>query len=156
MKTSNATVVRKFGHLTCIWRCVGRVPTRSELTVSGEEGAHLLKAPGRSHLPLRGKLGWMTPWFGPPRPNQGTRPLGTFDPKRGSLFYFAPLRRWKTPGSVVRDLSPASSAVMEAPDPAAKNAAKRREPVSSRRDRRLTWHPPRFKEVSLASRWLLL
>jgi hypothetical protein len=61
MKASNATVVRKFGHLTCIWRCVGRVPTRSELTVSGEEGAHVLKAPGRSHLPLRGKLGWMTP-----------------------------------------------------------------------------------------------
>jgi hypothetical protein len=33
----------------------------SERTVSGEEGAHLLKTRGRSHLPLRGKLGWMMP-----------------------------------------------------------------------------------------------
>jgi hypothetical protein len=29
--------------------------------VRGEEGAHLLGGTGRSHLPLRGKLGWMTP-----------------------------------------------------------------------------------------------
>ena len=32
--------------------------------VSGEEGAHLQGCAGRSHLPLRGKLGWMTPWLG--------------------------------------------------------------------------------------------
>ena len=29
--------------------------------VNGEEGAHLQDGMGRSHLPLRGKLGWMTP-----------------------------------------------------------------------------------------------
>jgi len=29
--------------------------------VRGEEGAHLSEGTGRSHLPLRGKLGWMTP-----------------------------------------------------------------------------------------------
>jgi hypothetical protein len=29
--------------------------------VSGEEGAYLQDVTDRSHLPLRGKLGWMTP-----------------------------------------------------------------------------------------------
>src|SRR5271170_3530520 len=57
-------------------------------SVDGDEGAHLQDGTGRSHLPLRGKLGWMTPWFGLAKSEStGTRSLGTPDPKLGSPFF---------------------------------------------------------------------
>jgi hypothetical protein len=39
-------------------------------SVSGEEGGPFEDDPNRSHLPLRVKLGWITPWSGSPRPAQ--------------------------------------------------------------------------------------
>jgi hypothetical protein len=67
---------------------VGRVSSRSASSVTGEEGALSRGDSGRSHLPLRGKLGWMTPGPVTPRPGHETRPLGALDPKQEppSLF----------------------------------------------------------------------
>ena len=50
-----------FGHFTCIRYGVVAFQHDPHRPVNGEEGAHLQDGMGRSHLPLRGKLGWMTP-----------------------------------------------------------------------------------------------
>jgi hypothetical protein len=48
---------------------LGRVSNTTRIVpVRGKEGAHLLDGMGRADLPLRGKLGWMTPWFVTARP----------------------------------------------------------------------------------------
>jgi hypothetical protein len=57
------------------------------LHVTGEEGALSREDSGRSHLPLRGKLGWMTPGPVTPRPGHETRLRGAYDPKRRPLNY---------------------------------------------------------------------
>ena len=78
-----------FGHASCIWLYVGRVPTRSAPTSSwGGRGPHTgrngsfppaSEREARMDDPMiRSRL----------RPNQGTRPLGTLDPKRGSPTLF--------------------------------------------------------------------
>jgi hypothetical protein len=46
---------------SCNGNGMGRVPHDPHRPLNGEEGAHLKDGMGRSHLPLRGKLGWMTP-----------------------------------------------------------------------------------------------
>ena len=50
-----------FGHLTAMRRARVAFQHEPRRPVNGEEGAHLRDGTGRSHLPLRGKLGWMTP-----------------------------------------------------------------------------------------------
>jgi len=54
------------------------------------EGACLFLLAERSHLPLRGKLGWMTPRAGvKTTPATETRLTGPPDPKRGPHFFLA-------------------------------------------------------------------
>src|SRR5713226_7449749 len=55
---------------------------------SGGEGAYLSLFADRSHLPLRGKLGWMTPRAGVKTTLAiETRLPGLPDPKRGPHFF---------------------------------------------------------------------
>src|SRR6266700_8398864 len=69
--------------------CVGafRLTSCRERQSEGE-GACLLFLADRSHLPLRGKLGWMTPRAGvKTTPATETRLTGPPDPKRGPHFF---------------------------------------------------------------------
>jgi hypothetical protein len=59
--TSHPIRINGFGHPTCNGYGVGRVPHDPHRSLNGEEGAHLKDGTGCYHLPLRGKLGWMTP-----------------------------------------------------------------------------------------------
>jgi|SRR5579862_132715 len=53
----------------------------------GRKGPNLSDGTGRSHLPLRGKLGWMTPGPVTPRPDHRNATFGEGDPKRPPLLF---------------------------------------------------------------------
>src|SRR6266576_1278340 len=60
----------------------------SRRVVSEGEGACSLLFKVRSHLPLRGKLGWMTPRVGVKTTlTNGNAPLGALVPKQGPHFF---------------------------------------------------------------------
>src|SRR5712692_10112012 len=68
----------------CRWRVSNNEMWRE---TSGGEGAYLSLFADRSHLPLRGKLGWMTPRAGVKTTLAiETRLPGLPDPKRGPHF----------------------------------------------------------------------
>src|ERR1700716_2365568 len=63
----------------------------SRRVVSEGEGACSLLFKVRSHLPLRGKLGWMTPRVGVKTTlTNGNAPLGALVPKQGPHFFCPP------------------------------------------------------------------
>jgi hypothetical protein len=63
------------------------------------EGAYLLLWRIRYHLPLRGKLGWMTPRAGVKTTLASEMRLpGLPDPKRGPHLFFWTVRIWKSTG----------------------------------------------------------
>ena len=64
----------------------------SRRVVSEGEGACSLLFKVRSHLPLRGKLGWMTPRVGVKTTlTNGNAPLGALVPKQGPHFFACPV-----------------------------------------------------------------
>jgi len=66
----------------------GRIPIGDFHKSSSEgEGACSRICDGRSHLPLRGKLGWMTPRAGQKKAGKRNASFGALVPKRGPLFY---------------------------------------------------------------------
>src|SRR6266446_699985 len=63
----------------------------SRRVLSEGEGACSLLFKVRSHLPLRGKLGWMTPRVGVKTTlTNGNAPLGALVPKQGPHFFAIP------------------------------------------------------------------
>jgi hypothetical protein len=88
MGNSHAMDVLKLGPLTCIWPCVGRVPTRSAPTslwggrgpLIGRNGSFPPASEREARMDdpmIRSRL----------RPNQGTRPLGLSNPSEGPFFF---------------------------------------------------------------------
>src|SRR6267142_5502963 len=77
----------------------------SRRVVSEGEGACSLLFKVRSHLPLRGKQGWMTPRVGVKTTlTNGNAPLGALVPKQGPHFFACQERRpvldkWDSPAS---------------------------------------------------------
>ena len=66
----------------------GRIPIDDLHKSSSEgEGACSRTCAGRSHLPLRGKLGWMTPRAGQKKTGKRNASFGALVPKRGPLFF---------------------------------------------------------------------
>ena len=73
---------------TCIVIARGRIPNDDlHEFLSEGEGACSRTCDGRSHLPLRGKLGWMTPRPGQKKAGQRNASLGLSFPSEGP-FYF--------------------------------------------------------------------
>jgi hypothetical protein len=73
---------------TCIEMVRGRIPDDDlHESLSEGEGACSRTCDGRSHLPLRGKLGWMTPRPGQKRAGKRNASLGLSFPSEGP-FYF--------------------------------------------------------------------
>ena len=74
--------------LVCLAHKCGRIPIDDLHEFSSEgEGACLRTCAGRSHLPLRGKLGWMTPRPGQKKTGKRNAPLGALVLKRGPFFF---------------------------------------------------------------------
>jgi hypothetical protein len=72
----------------------GRIPNDDlHESLSEGEGACSRICDGRSHLPLRGKLGWMTPRPGQKRAGKRNASLGLSFPSEGP-FYFPVLSCW--------------------------------------------------------------
>ena len=79
---------------TCIGMVRGRIPNDDlHESLSEGEGACSRICDGRSHLPLRGKLGWMTPRPGQKRAGKRNASLGLSFPSEGP-FYFPVLSCW--------------------------------------------------------------
>jgi hypothetical protein len=94
--TGRSTKIRKTGSAqgdlewlpTCIVMERGRIPNDDlHESLSEGEGACSRICDGRSHLPLRGKLGWMTPRPGQKRAGKRNASLGLSFPSEGP-FYF--------------------------------------------------------------------
>jgi hypothetical protein len=68
----------------------GRIPNDDlHESPSEGEGACFGICDGRSHLPLRGKLGWMTPRAGQKKAGKWNASFGALVPKRGPLSFSA-------------------------------------------------------------------
>ena len=63
MKESKARACQELRQAICIGDGVGRAPTRSESFDDWEGRGPMIGEADCSHLPLRGKLGWMTAVF---------------------------------------------------------------------------------------------
>ena len=73
---------------TCTLNECGRIPNDDlHGSLSEGEGACSWTCDDRSHLPLRGKLGWMTPRPGQKKARQRNASFGALVPKRGPHFY---------------------------------------------------------------------
>src|SRR5882762_8446980 len=80
----------------------------SRRVVSEGEGACSLLFKVRSHLPLRGKQGWMTPRVGVKTTlTNGNAPLGALVPKQGPHFFACPFSRAAIPGKAGQRFLPA-------------------------------------------------
>jgi len=67
----------------------GRTPNDDLQILAREgEGASAPVCAGRSHLPLRGKLGWMTPRPGPKKTGSRSAPFGAPVPKQEPQFSY--------------------------------------------------------------------
>jgi hypothetical protein len=74
--------------VTCSSKKCGRIPKDGHHRSTSEgEGACSRTCAGRSHLPLRGKLGWMTPRSGQKRPENGMRLSGLLFLSRSPNFF---------------------------------------------------------------------
>jgi hypothetical protein len=73
---------------TCMVIVRGRIPN-DDLHESWSEGEGACSGicDGRSHLPLRGKLGWMTPRPGQKKTGKRNASFGALVPKRGPLSF---------------------------------------------------------------------
>ena len=69
----------------------GRIPKDDYHESASEgEGACSRTSAGRSHLPLRGKLGWMTPRVGQKKADKRNVSFGALVPKQGPHLFFRP------------------------------------------------------------------
>ena len=76
---------------SCIGILQGRIPIDDLYESPSEgEGACSESCAGRSHLPLRGKLGWMTPRPGQKKAGNGMRLWGSRSQARAPLHFPSP------------------------------------------------------------------
>jgi hypothetical protein len=77
----------RFGPARAFRRTRGRIPNDGyHKSLSEGEGACSRTCAGRSHLPLRGKLGWMTPRPGQKKTGKRNASFGALVPKQGPHF----------------------------------------------------------------------
>ena len=100
--TGRSTKIRETGSAewdlewlpTCIVMARGRIPNDDlHESLSEGEGACSRICDGRSHLPLRGKLGWMTPRPGQKRAGKRNASLGLSFPSGGPFYFLALMSR---------------------------------------------------------------
>src|SRR6202049_3340219 len=79
---------KRIGQLRAIAGNRGRIPIDDfHKSASEGEGACSRTYDGRSHLPLRGKLGWMTPRPGQKKTGKRNASFGALVPKREPLSF---------------------------------------------------------------------
>ena len=87
----------KIGPVRAIGKRRGRIPYNDYHKSWGEEeGACSGTSAGRSHLPLRGKLGWMTPRPGQKRAGKRNASLGLSFPSEGPFPFLALAKLWQS------------------------------------------------------------
>src|SRR6267154_6720674 len=80
---------KRIGPLRALSEIRVRIPIDDfHKSASEGEGACSRTCAGRSHLPLRGKLGWMTPRAGQKKTGKRNASFGALVPKRGPLSFF--------------------------------------------------------------------
>jgi hypothetical protein len=88
IRNSHDGLVNDKWPVTCSCRKCGRIPKDGHHRSTSEgEGACSKTCAGRSHLPLRGKLGWMTPRSGQKKTGKRNAFFGAPVPKQEPQFF---------------------------------------------------------------------